>query len=61
MQLLIYRRIDRPPLLDPKQKVMAVDLYQQKKHSVAEIFRTVGISKPTLYAYVRKATASEEK
>jgi transposase-like protein len=34
---------------------VAVDLYRQRKHTVAEICRTVGISKPTLYAYVREA------
>jgi transposase-like protein len=32
--------------------------YRQRKHTVAEICRTVGISKPTLYAYVREAGIS---
>jgi hypothetical protein len=32
---------------------MAVDLYQQKKHTIVEICDMVGI--PTLYAYVREA------
>lgn len=45
----------RPQSLDEKQRAMAVDLYQQRKHTVAQICRTVGISKPTLYAYVREA------
>jgi DNA invertase Pin-like site-specific DNA recombinase len=45
----------RPKSLDARQKALAVDLYRQRKHTVAEICRTVGISKPTLYAYVREA------
>jgi len=45
----------RPKSLDARQKALAVDLYRQRNHSVAEICRTVGISKPTLYAYVREA------
>lgn len=55
------RRGGRPKSLDPAQKAMAIDLYQQRKHSVAEICRTVGISKPTLYAYVREASAGEDQ
>jgi DNA invertase Pin-like site-specific DNA recombinase len=39
----------------PQQRKLAVDLYRQKRHGVEEICRTVGISKPTLYAYVREA------
>ena len=45
----------RPKSLDARQKALAVDLYRQRNHTVAEICRTVGISKPTLYAYVREA------
>ncbi|MBV8128085.1 MAG: hypothetical protein JO114_10570 [Planctomycetaceae bacterium] len=33
------------------------DLYTQRKHTVEEICRTLGISKPTLYAYVRGASS----
>jgi DNA invertase Pin-like site-specific DNA recombinase len=38
--------------LDAKKRAMAVDLYQQKKHTVGEICQMVGVSKPTLYKYV---------
>ena len=38
--------------LGQQQRALAVDLYRQKKHPVEEICRTLGISKPTLYAYV---------
>ena len=42
---------------DADQRVVAVDLYEQRKHTIDEICRTLGISKPTLYAYVREKRA----
>lgn len=45
----------RPKRLDVKAREMAVALYHQRQHTVDEICRAVGISKPTLYAYVRDA------
>jgi DNA invertase Pin-like site-specific DNA recombinase len=41
--------------LGEKQRAVAVDLYRGKKYMVGEICQTVGISKPTLYRYVREA------
>jgi DNA invertase Pin-like site-specific DNA recombinase len=41
--------------LGDKQRAVAVDLYRQKKHTIDEICKAVGISRPTLYAYVREA------
>src|ERR1700677_5164555 len=41
--------------LGEKQRAVAVDLYHQKKHTIDEICKTVGISRPTLYGYVREA------
>jgi predicted DNA-binding transcriptional regulator AlpA len=35
-----------------------MQLYQAKQLSVKEICEMVGISKPTLYAYVRQAQSS---
>ena len=49
------RKGGRPKALTASQRELAVDLYRQKKHSIQEICRTVGISKPTLYAYVNEA------
>ncbi len=43
----------RPPALNTKQQQVAVQLYQQKKHTIKEICRIMGISKPTLYSYVK--------
>jgi DNA invertase Pin-like site-specific DNA recombinase len=47
------RKGGRPKALNASQRTLAVDLYHQKKHSIAEICNTVGISRPTLYAYVK--------
>jgi DNA invertase Pin-like site-specific DNA recombinase len=48
------RKGGRPKALDAAQRFLAVDLYDRRKHSVEEICRTLGISKPTLYAYIRE-------
>lgn len=47
------RKGGRPKSLDLAQRTLAVDLYDQRKHTVDEICRTLGISKPTLYGYIR--------
>jgi DNA invertase Pin-like site-specific DNA recombinase len=51
------RRGGRPKALDEEQRALAVGLYEQRKHTVDEICRTLGISKPTLYGYVREKGA----
>ena len=43
----------RPKKLDEKKRNLAVSLYNERKHSVNEICQMMGISKPTLYNYVR--------
>jgi len=48
------RKGGRPKSLSAQQRALAPDLYTQRKHMVDEICRTLGISKPTLYAYVRE-------
>jgi DNA invertase Pin-like site-specific DNA recombinase len=47
----------RPKSLDPKKTALAFQLYDEKKHTIADICAMVGISKPTLYAYLRQRTA----
>ena len=49
------RRGGRRHKLDARKRAMAVELYRGKRHTVVEICGMVGISKPTLYAYVRAA------
>lgn len=48
------RKGGRPKRLTAKQRALAVELYRQRNHTVEEICRTVGISKPTLYAYLQE-------
>ena len=49
------RKGGRRKKLGEKQRKLAVDLYRQKKHPIAEICLMLNISKPTLYAYVQEA------
>jgi DNA invertase Pin-like site-specific DNA recombinase len=46
------RRGGRPKKLDAEQREIAINLYNRKEHGVDEICRTLGITKPTLYAYI---------
>lgn len=41
--------------LSPERRAHAVALYEAKNKTVGEICRLMGISKPTLYAYVAEA------
>ncbi|TCZ73828.1 recombinase family protein [Flaviaesturariibacter aridisoli] len=45
----------RPKALDKDKRQLAVNLYNEKKHSVEKVCQLVGISKPTLYKIVREA------
>lgn len=46
------RRGGRPKALDPARRRLALKLYAERQHSVEEICRLMGISKPTLYKYI---------
>src|SRR5438132_510268 len=48
----------RPKRLDPRKRAQVVELYHERKKTVEEICGLIGISKPTLYAYVAEAEAS---
>jgi transposase len=48
----------RPKALPTSKQKRAVELYQEKRLAVQEICTMMGISKPTLYAYVRQAQSS---
>ncbi|GAB4228065.1 MAG: recombinase family protein [Methyloligellaceae bacterium] len=45
----------RPKALDPDKRKLAVDLYCDKNLPVGKVCAMMGISKPTLYAYVRES------
>jgi DNA invertase Pin-like site-specific DNA recombinase len=49
------RKGGRPKLLDPAKRQLAVKLYAEKQHTIGEICRMMGISKPTLYNYLAEA------
>jgi DNA invertase Pin-like site-specific DNA recombinase len=48
------RQGGRPRLLEPNKKELAIRLHREKKHSIAEICKMMGISKSTLYNYLSK-------
>jgi DNA invertase Pin-like site-specific DNA recombinase len=50
------RKGGRKPALSAKQQEVAVKLYHEKDHTAEEICRIMGISKPTLYSYIKKAS-----
>lgn len=54
------RQGGRPKKLDKGKRKLAVDLYKSKKHSIQQICRAVGITKPTLYKYIRASKVANE-
>ncbi len=50
------RKGGRPKRLDEKKQKLVVQLYRERKHPIDEICQMMGITKPTLYRYVRNAT-----
>ena len=47
------RKGGRPPSLNSEKQKLVAKLYSEKNHSVNQICQIMGISKPTLYKYVR--------
>ena len=45
----------RPPRLNKDKRELAIRLYNERQMPIAKICTMMGISKPTLYAYVRAA------
>lgn len=52
------RRGGRRKSLAPDKRGLVVELYSEKKMTVGKICKVMGISKPTLYRYVREAQES---
>jgi len=48
------RKGGRPKALDAKKTALAHRLYNEKQHTIVEICQILGISKPTLYTYLRQ-------
>ena len=51
----------RPKSLDADKKQVVIDLYNEKKLTVKKICEMMGISKPTLYDYVRDYVPKPKK
>jgi DNA invertase Pin-like site-specific DNA recombinase len=49
----------RPKALDAKKTELVYRLYDEKKHTIKEICRMLGISKPSLYAYLAQRRMRE--
>ena len=49
------RKGGRPKTLEPAKRQLVVKLYTEKQHTIVEICRMMGISKPTLYNYLAEA------
>lgn len=48
------RKGGRPKSLDSKKQALLYRLYDEKKHSISEICELLGVSKSTLYDYLRR-------
>ena len=51
----------RPRALDAKKTELAYRLYDEKKHPIKDICQMLGISKPTLYAYLHRRNGKNER
>ena len=54
------RQGGRRKSLDAEKRRVAIDLYQEKRMTVGKICELMGISKPTLYSYVREAQGADK-
>lgn len=52
------RKGGRRPVLDGDKRALAVRLYNERQMPIGRICTMMGISKPTLYSYVRAANAT---
>lgn len=46
------RKGGRPKALNKDKQALAVQLYDERKHTVAQICELMGVSRPTLYKYI---------
>lgn len=50
----------RPKQLESNKRKLALKLYRDREHTVQEVCRMMGISKPTLYQYIREQSEQSE-
>ena len=51
----------RPPLLDRRQIIRMIEMYDDQKNTVAEICKIYSISRPSFYNHLRKKRAENAK
>ena len=51
----------RPKALDARKTELAYRLYDEKKYAIKEMCQMLGISKPTLYAYLRQRNGNAKE
>jgi len=51
----------RPRVLDEQKIKVALKLYEERQHTVQEICKIIGVSKPTFYNYVHRAPVKTNK
>lgn len=54
------RKGGRPLALTADQRALAIKLYEEKEHTVAQLCQLMGISKPTLYKYLAAHRAGRQ-
>lgn len=55
------RRGGRPKALNFDKRALAVKLYDEKQHTIDQICRMMGVSKPTLYKYIGASREDKSK
>ena len=55
------RKGGRKKRLDPEREHLALQLYHERRHTVEEICRLMGIGKPTLYNYLTEAERNAQR
>ncbi|OCA52460.1 recombinase family protein [Photorhabdus namnaonensis] len=55
------RKGGRPKALSKDKQALAVQLYNEKKHTVAQICELMGVSRPTLYKYIASANVVKKR
>ncbi len=51
------RKGGRPKALSEDKRALAVKLYEEKKHTIAQICEMMNVTKPTLYSYIKAKTS----
>lgn len=53
----LYNRVGGRPKIDSKKIEIALKMYESKLHSISEITKTTGVSKTSLYRYLKEKSS----